>query len=197
MLGVDIGADPSVALGLRHGMHGQGGLTRGLGPVDLHDASPRETADPQGQVEGERSGRDGLDVHADVVAHAHDRALAELLLDLPQGGVQRLVPLRLGHLPLLRVVPTTLFLRRCPATFVLRSVRHSVPVRRPYGGGVTDGAAAPVGSIPNVCSQNVDPARRTDPAENGPPGPLPDPSLTAGSGRRHAMLCLAGPGIPE
>ena len=37
----------------------------------------------------------------EVVAHPHDRALAELLLDLAQRGIERLVPFCFGHPSLL------------------------------------------------------------------------------------------------
>ena len=101
VLGVDVGADAAVALRLGHRVHGQGRLPRRLGAVDLHDAPPGQPADAQRQVQGERTGGDGLDVHPEVVAHAHDRALAELLLDLPQRGVQCLFPFCFGHPSLL------------------------------------------------------------------------------------------------
>ena len=78
-------------------MHGQGRLTRGLRAVDLHDAPPWQPTDAQRQVQRESAGRNGLDVHAQVVAHPHDRALTELLLYLAQRRVQRLFPF-FGHL---------------------------------------------------------------------------------------------------
>src|ERR1700727_2845674 len=60
--------------------------------VDLpHDPAPGEAADAEGQVEGQRPGGNGLDVHVEVLTHPHDRPLAELLLDLPQGHVECLV----------------------------------------------------------------------------------------------------------
>ncbi len=87
VLGVDVGADAAVALRLGHCVHGQGRLSRGLGPVDLHDAAPGQPTDAERQVQGERPGRDGVDVHVEVVAHPHDRPFAELLLDLAQRSV--------------------------------------------------------------------------------------------------------------
>ena len=101
VLGVDVGADAAVALRLGHRVHGQRRLPRRLGAVDLHDATPGQAADAQRQVQGECAGGDGLDVHGEVVAHAHDRALAELLLDLPQRGIQCLLPFCFGHPSLL------------------------------------------------------------------------------------------------
>src|SRR5690606_28254426 len=43
----------------------------------------------EGDVEHQRTGRDHRGDLGDAVAHAHDGALAELLLDLAQGGGQR------------------------------------------------------------------------------------------------------------
>src|SRR4030067_622362 len=42
---------------------GPGLLAGGLGSVDLDAAAARKPADAQGQVEGDRAGRDGLDGH--------------------------------------------------------------------------------------------------------------------------------------
>src|SRR5690606_9156508 len=69
-----------------------------LRPVDLHHPALGQTADPQRQVELQGTGGDGLHGQGGTVAHAHDRALAELLLDLAQGGGQRtlLVLIHLG-----------------------------------------------------------------------------------------------------
>src|SRR4029079_14032557 len=39
----------------------------------------------------ERAGGDGLDAHSGALAEAHDRALAEVLLDLPDGHFERLL----------------------------------------------------------------------------------------------------------
>jgi hypothetical protein len=66
----------------------EGRLARGLRAEDLDDATPRKAAHPKGKVERERSRRDraGRDVRG--VVHAHDRALAELALDLAEGDVE-------------------------------------------------------------------------------------------------------------
>jgi hypothetical protein len=57
-----------------------------------------KAADPQRDVEAERTGRGRLDVHRRAVgAKAHDRALAELPFDLCERAFQRL---RLVHIPL-------------------------------------------------------------------------------------------------
>ena len=93
MLGVDVGTDAAVALGLGDHVHGEGGLARGLGAVHLDDAAAGQAADAEGQVEGERPRGDRLDPHRGLLAHLHDRALAELLLDLAEGHVECLVSL--------------------------------------------------------------------------------------------------------
>ena len=46
-------------------------------------------ADPQGNVEPERAGGDGVHVHRFIVlAEPHDRALAEIALDLGERGIK-------------------------------------------------------------------------------------------------------------
>ena len=115
VLGVDVGADAAVALRLGHDVHGERGLAGRLGPVDLDDAAPGQAADAEREVEGQRAGGDGLDVHVGALAHPHDRALAELLVDLAHGHLERLVSLH-GWVP-----------------FSTRRTGRS----RPYAGGVT------------------------------------------------------------
>ena len=91
MLGVDEGADAALLLGFGDGVQRERGLAGGFGPVDLDHAAARQAADAERDVEAERAGRDGLDVHRLVVlAEPHDRALAEGALDLRQRGVERL-----------------------------------------------------------------------------------------------------------
>jgi len=91
VLGVDVGTDAAVALPLGHDVHGQGRLPRGLGSVELDDPAPGQPTDTEGQVEGHGAGGNGLDGHVHPLAHAHDRALAELLLDVPDRHIERLV----------------------------------------------------------------------------------------------------------
>ena len=56
-------------------------------PVDFHHPAARQAADAERDVEPERAGGNGLDIHGLVVlAEPHDRALAELALDLAQRG---------------------------------------------------------------------------------------------------------------
>ena len=94
MLGVDEGGDPAVPLRLRHDVQRQRGLTGRLRTVDLHDPPPRHTADAEREVHSERTRGDHFGLHESRIAHLHDRALAELTLDLRHRHVERLVALR-------------------------------------------------------------------------------------------------------
>ncbi|KAG1388140.1 hypothetical protein G6F59_016086 [Rhizopus arrhizus] len=84
MLGVDEGRRAAQLLAFGDGLQGQSGLARGFRPVDLNDPALRQAANAQCDVEHQRAGRDGFDGLDHAVAHAHHRALAELLLDLAQ-----------------------------------------------------------------------------------------------------------------
>ena len=124
VLGVDVGADAAVALGLGHDVHGEGGLARRLRPVDLDDPPAGQAADAEGEVEGEGAGGDRLDLARwPLLAHLHDRALAELLRS---GRAPCRVPC-LGpssapsSIPLARVPPTICYLGQgiCPVGQIL------------------------------------------------------------------------------
>ena len=91
VLGVDVGADATVALRLGDDVGGQRRLARRLRAVDLDDPAPREPADAEREVEGEGARRHRLDPDVAPFAEPHDRALAELLLDLAERHVERLV----------------------------------------------------------------------------------------------------------
>ena len=90
VLGVDVGADAAVALGLGHDVGGQRGLARALRPEDLDDAAPWDAADAERQVQRQGAGGHRLDRQGALVAHLHDGTGAELLLDLAERHVQRL-----------------------------------------------------------------------------------------------------------
>jgi hypothetical protein len=89
------------------------GLAGGLGAVDFDHAAARQAADAQRDVEAQRPGGDDLDVLDDfAVAQAHDRALAELLLDLGERACRALafsvldvytVPVQIIFVPLVGV----------------------------------------------------------------------------------------------
>ena len=93
VLGVDVGADAAVALGLGHHVHGQRGLAGGLRAVHLDDPASGQAADAEGEIEGQGPRRDGLHVHGALLAHLHDGTLAVLLLDLAHRHVECLVSL--------------------------------------------------------------------------------------------------------
>ncbi len=84
-------------LRVRHRVQGQGRLTGGLRSVDLDDAAARQAADAEGHVERGRSGRDDLDGLHRPLAHAHDRALAELPFNLCECGIQGLLAVGSCH----------------------------------------------------------------------------------------------------
>ena len=97
VLGVDEGADPAARLGLGDDVVDERRLARGLRAEDLDDPPARNAADPEREVERERAGRDRLHLDHVIGAELHQRAGAEVLLDLGDGGLQGLVA-RLGVL---------------------------------------------------------------------------------------------------
>ena len=79
---------------LRLGEHvvDQRRLAGGLGTEHLDDPPARHTADAKREVERQRPRRDRGDAHLGaLVSHPHDRALAELTLDLRQRALERRV----------------------------------------------------------------------------------------------------------
>src|SRR5205085_2710544 len=139
VLGVDEGTDAAAALRLGDRVVDERGLARRLGAEDLDDAAAREAADPEREVERERAGRDRADRDGGVVVHLHDRALAELALDLPEGYVQCFVLVHLS-LPRRRLRcrpsaraghPRVRLLCRTPTLEHTLTLRwRSIPVRR-------------------------------------------------------------------
>ncbi len=95
VLGVDEGGDAAPLLGLADDREREGRLARGLRAEDLDHAAAREAADADRRVDRQRAGRDELHRLDLLRAQPHDRALAELPLDLGQGPFDRLQPLRL------------------------------------------------------------------------------------------------------
>ena len=90
MLRIDEGRDAAVLLCLRDHVQGDRRLPGRLRAVDLDDAAARDAADAKGDVERQDARRDDLDVHVCLsIAEAHDRALAEVLLDLLQRVLER------------------------------------------------------------------------------------------------------------
>ena len=88
MLGIDEGAGGAHSLGGGDDREGQGGFTRGLRAVDFDDPAFRQTAYAEGDIQPQGTSGNGRDRLAIMIAHAHDRAFAELLFDLAQGSGQ-------------------------------------------------------------------------------------------------------------
>lgn len=88
VLGIHEGNLAAHLLCLGQDVQGQGGLTGGLGAIDLDDTALGHAADAESGIQGQGAGGDGLHIHFGLVAQTHDRALAEALLDLGNGGVQ-------------------------------------------------------------------------------------------------------------
>ncbi len=87
VLDVDEGADAAGLLGFGNGVQRQRGLAGRFRPVNLDHPAARQAADAERNIEPERAGGDRLDIHRFVVlAELHDRALAELALDLGERG---------------------------------------------------------------------------------------------------------------
>ena len=88
VLGVDERGDSAGGLGVGHRMQRDGGLTRGLGTVDLDDATAGQTADAECDIECDRTGGDDRDRRPHLLAEPHHRALAEVLVDLRERQFQ-------------------------------------------------------------------------------------------------------------
>ena len=94
VLGVYIGGRATGLLGLSHDVVSEGRLAGRLGAEDLGDAAPGEAADTQGDVEGERAGRDGRGLYDVHVTEAHDGTVPELTVNLAQRGLEGLSSFR-------------------------------------------------------------------------------------------------------
>ena len=90
VLGVDEGGQAAGALRFGNDLQRQRRLARRLGSEDLGDAAAGQAADAERVVDADGAGRNGLG-RGDGVACAepHDRALAELLLDLAHRNFER------------------------------------------------------------------------------------------------------------
>lgn len=73
-------------------------FTGGFRAVDLNNSALGYTADAKRGVERQRTGRDRVDLQIGPVAKAHDRTLAEVFLDLPDGSIKRLLLVIIGSL---------------------------------------------------------------------------------------------------
>ena len=83
VLCVDERRDAADFLRLRDDLQRERRLARRLGPEDFDDAAPRHPSDAKRVVDADRPGRNRLDhLNRAFLTQAHDRAFAELLLDL-------------------------------------------------------------------------------------------------------------------
>src|SRR6185369_14979797 len=86
----DEGADAAALLRLRDQFERQRGLAGGLRPEDLDHPPARDAPDAERDVEAERARRQRRHLVGEpVLAELHDGALAELLLDLADGQIDR------------------------------------------------------------------------------------------------------------
>jgi hypothetical protein len=99
VLGVDEGADAAAALGLGDHVVDERRLPGRLRAEDLGNAAARQAADPEREVECQRARRDGTHGHGRGIVHLHDRALAELPLDLAERCVECLLAIHVYLLP--------------------------------------------------------------------------------------------------
>ena len=98
MLGVDECDLAAALLCLRNDMQRQRRLAGGFRAVDLNNSALGYAADAERGVERQRTGRDRVDLQIGPVAKAHDRTLAEVFLDLPDGRIKRLLLVVIGSL---------------------------------------------------------------------------------------------------
>ena len=91
VLGIDERRHAAKLLRLGDHLQRQRRLARRLGPEDFDDAAARHAADAERVVDADGAGRNGVDrLDRALLAEAHDRALAELLLDLADGQLDGL-----------------------------------------------------------------------------------------------------------
>ena len=133
VLRVDEGADAAALLRLGDGVQRERRLAGRFRAVNLHDAAARKSADAERDVEAERAGRNGGDLHhLAVLPKPHDGALAEGPLDLGERGVERL---RLVH--------------SVPVFDDSQRRYHGIPQSTSEGGGLQP----PVVATYPICSQ--------------------------------------------
>src|SRR5579862_2756376 len=96
MLRIHIERQPSALLGFRHAMERERSLTARFRSVDFRDPSLRQTADPEREIETQRTCRDGLHRLMPPLTHPHDRTLTKGLLDLAKGHLKSTIALWAG-----------------------------------------------------------------------------------------------------
>ena len=90
-------------LRLGHRVEGEGGFTRCLRAIDLHNPATGQATDAEGGVQGHGTGGDAIHIHPHVLTQAHHRAFSIILLDLGERRLQRfMLIIRLAILRLIR-----------------------------------------------------------------------------------------------
>src|SRR3546814_13941029 len=92
MFGIDESSGTAGGLGCSDSVQGQSRLARAFWAVDFNDATLRQAADAESDVETQGTGRDSCDAALFAVAAAHGYALAERAIELGKGGYGRLGP---------------------------------------------------------------------------------------------------------
>ena len=98
VLGVDECDLAAALLRLCDDMQCKRRFTGGFRTVDLDNSALGYAADTERGIERQRTGRDRVDLQIGPVAKAHDRTLAEVFLDLPDGRIKRLLLVIIGSL---------------------------------------------------------------------------------------------------
>ena len=92
MLCVDKGGNTALLLRFCDHMERDRRLAGGFRAVELRDAAARKPADAERDIERQNTGRNDGDVHVRLrLAKAHDRTLAEILLNLLERLLERLL----------------------------------------------------------------------------------------------------------
>ena len=86
VLGVDERCHAACLLNVRYSVQCNGGLTGGLGTVNLDDAAAGQTANTQSGIQGDSAGGDDLGLGDFLITQAHDCTLAVVLVDLCHHG---------------------------------------------------------------------------------------------------------------
>jgi len=88
---VDERGDSAGRLNVGDGVKCEGRLSLRFRAVDFDDATPGQPTDAEGDIEGDGSGRNNGNLRAFFRAEAHDRALAELTVNLCECCFQRFI----------------------------------------------------------------------------------------------------------
>ena len=91
VFGIDESANTTALLRLGDDLQSKGGFTGRFRAVNFHNPPARHPANADGDVQRDRAGGDGFDLHPGSVAQPHHGAFAELLLYLSERLFQNLL----------------------------------------------------------------------------------------------------------